>query len=143
MTLYSERIIWTPAYPISAVLVAIGAVQLLNDWTLGLVLLGTALLLLWFSTARYTVTNDGLSVGVGGGRPRLRIAPDQIRSVEPSRISFVAGIGYRGSWLLLRRVAVSLGGNGAILITTRTGKRLQLSSRRPNDLLEATAALIR
>ena len=67
MTLYSERIVWTPAYAISAVLAAIGAVQLFDDWILGLVLLGTALLLVWFSTARYTVTTDELSVGIGGG----------------------------------------------------------------------------
>ena len=142
--LYVERVVWFPAYPLAAVLIVIGAVQLFDRWAIGAVLLATALVVAWFSVARYTVSNRGVEVVVGGGRPRLSIPADEIRSVEPTRISLLTsgGWGYRGSWTLLKGVAISLGGNGAVLITSRRGKRLQLSSRRPTDLLDATASLI-
>jgi hypothetical protein len=140
--LYAERIVWGPSIPLSAVLVVVGLIQLVNQWIVGAVLLGTALLIMWFCVARYTVTPRGVDVRVGLGAPHLHVPAGDIASVDPTTLSFVTGWGYRGSWTLLRVVTVSLGGNGAVLITTRRGKRLQLTSRHPTDLMDATASLI-
>jgi hypothetical protein len=140
--LYSERIVWAPSYPLAAVLAIVGATQLFDQWLVGVILLGAAALVMWFCVARYTITRDGVDVHVGLGRPHLHIAATDIASVDPTRISMLAGWGYRGSWTMLGNVAISLGGNGAVLITTRQGKRLQLASRHPNDLVNATACLI-
>jgi hypothetical protein len=140
--LYSERIVWAPSYPLAAVLAIVGVTQLFNQWIVGATLLGAAALVMWFCVARYTVTRQGVDVHVGLGRPHLHIAATDIASVDPTNFSILTGWGYRGSWAVLRNVAISLGGNGAVLITTRRGKRLQLASRHPNDLVNATACLI-
>ncbi len=139
---YSERIVWGPTYPLSAALAIAGAVQLTDRWAVGVTLVGCAAVALWFCRARYTVDSGGVEVVIGGGRPRLHLAAGDITSVEPSRIPLVTGWGYRGSWRLFRRVAVSLGGAGAVLVTTSNGKRLQLSSRSPGQLLAAIATLV-
>jgi len=140
--LYSERIVWAPSYPLAAVLAIVGVTQLFNQWILGAILLGAAALLMWFCVARYTITRQGVDVHVGLGRPQIHIAATDIASVAPTRVSMLTGWGYRGSWTVLRNVAISLGGNGAVLITTRRGKRLQLASRHPSDLLNAASSLI-
>ena len=140
--LYAERIVWSPSYPLAAVLAIVGVTQLFNQWIVGAILLGAAALVMWFCVARYTVTRQGIDVHVGLGRPHLHIAATDIVSVDSSRVSMLTGWGYRGSWTVLRNVAISLGGNGAVSITTCRGKRLQLASRQPNDLLDAAASLI-
>ena len=140
--LYAERIVWGPSYPLSAVVAVVGITQLFTQWILGAILLGAAALVMWFCVARYTITRHGIDVHIGLGRPHIQLAAGDIASVAPTRLSALTGWGYRGSWTLLRNVAISLGGNGAVLITTRRGKRLQLASRHPNDLLIAAASLV-
>lgn len=119
-----------------------GVIQLVNQWIVGAILLGAAALVVWFCVARYTITREGVDVHVGLGRAHIHVAATEIASVDPTIVSMLTGLGYRGSWTLLRHVAISLGGNGAVLVTTRRGKRLQLASRHPNDLLNAAASLV-
>jgi hypothetical protein len=143
--LYSERIVWAASYPLAAVLLAAGAVELFDRWALGAIFIAAALGVVWFCRARYTVSGRGVDVVVGGGRPHLFVAADDVQSVEPTRISLrnSGGWGYRGSWTMSKGVAISLGGNGAVVITSRSGKQLRLSSRHPDDRLSAAATLIR
>ena len=106
--LYSERIVWGPSYPLAAVLAVVGATQLFNRWIVGAILLGAAALVAWFCVARYTVTRQGVDVRVGLGRPHLHVGAADIASVEPTRVSMLTGWGYRGSWTVLRNVAIPL-----------------------------------
>ncbi len=141
--LYEETIVWKPAYALTALFVLIGIVQLFNDWRLAAVLLFAAFVLMWFCVARYTVSRQGIDVRVGAGWPHLKVDIVDIASVTPSHISIMTagGWGYRGSWTLLRGVVISLGGRGAVLITTNRGKRLQLASHHPHDLFVAASSL--
>ena len=141
--LYAERIVWGPAYPLAVVIAATGVVQLFDRWYLGTVCLGAAVLVIWFCVARYTVTGGGVEVLIGAGRPRIRVPTEDIESVGPTNLSLrtTGGWGYRGSWTLLRGVAISLGGQGAVQIKTRRGKKLRLASRHPNELLAAIESL--
>jgi len=141
---YSEKIVWGPAYPLAGLIAIIGVVQLFSQWVVGAILVGGAGLVVWFSTARYVVSEAGVDVFVGGGRPHIHVAGDEIASVGPTRLTLrtAGGWGYRGSWTLLRGVAISLGGNGAVAITTRSGKKLRLASKRPNELLTAMEAFV-
>lgn len=97
--------------------------------TVGFLVAGV--LMIWFSSARYEVTGTGVDVRMGAGRPHIHLDSSDIRRVEIGTINplRVGGWGYRGSWLLGHHLTVSLGGGDGILIETRTGGRLRLTSR--------------
>ena len=107
------------------------------------ILLGSAMVVQWFSRAHYRVVSNGLMVDVGYGWPRIRIAYDEIKTTECGTLSAfrVGGLGYRGNWTVLKRVAISLGGGTSVVVRTTDGRQLQLSSRRAFDLNRAIASI--
>lgn len=141
---YDETIVHKPSYALAGLIVVIGIVQLFSDWRIAAVFFLSGFLVMWFCFARYQVSQGGVDVVVGAGWPHLHVAVADIASVKQSKNSFMTtgGWGYRGSWTFLRGVAISLGGRGAVVITTRKGKRLQLSSDHPFDLAMAAKSLI-
>ena len=102
---------------------------------------------LWFGRARYVVSTEAVEVWVGFGWPHLAIAAADVTSVALGPKTFfrarAGGWGYRGSWTLLKRVAISLGGRGWVDVETRTGHRLQLSTNDREQLLSSISTLLR
>ena len=100
----------------------------------------------WFGRARYVVSAEAVEVWVGVGWPHLTIVAADVRSVALGPKTFfrarAGGWGYRGSWTLLKRVAIALGGRGWVDVETRTGHRLQLSSNDPDQLLSSISSLL-
>jgi len=102
-----------------------------------------ALIVAWFSSATYEVSERRLSVKIGAGFPHLRIPAESIASVERGSVGAVrsGGLGYRGSWTIGKRVIVSLGASGGVHIRTRPKGLLSLSSNHPDRLAAAISEL--
>ncbi len=117
-----ERAGW--AWPAAAALAAAGALTgaLGGQWVIGAVLLGTAVLMLGFTSVRVTVAARGLTVSYGPLGLRLtRIPLRRIAAadaVERTGFSF----GYRGSLALFGAAAVVVRRGPALRLALRDGK---------------------
>jgi len=95
--------------------IALG-VAISSSFLLAGVIAATAMIVAWFSSATYEVSERRLSVKIGAGFPHLRIPAESIASVERGSVGAVrsGGLGYRGSWTIGKRVIVSLGAFGGV-----------------------------
>jgi hypothetical protein len=142
--LYTERLApWWSTAIATALAIAVIPVALSSVPAAGAMLVGAAISL-WFGRARYIVSADKLEVWVGFGWPHLAITAADLATVtEGQSTSFRAGgWGYRGSWRLFKRVAISLGGRGWVDLETRTRHQLRLSTNHPKQLQSAISTLL-
>jgi len=123
--------------------IALG-VAISSSFLLAGVIAATAMIVAWFSSATYEVSERRLSVKIGAGFPHLRIPAESIASVERGSVGAVrsGGLGYRGSWTIGKRVIVSLGAFGGVHIRTRPKGLLSLSSNHPDRLAAAISQLV-
>lgn len=123
--------------------IAVGA-TISSSFLLAGVIAATALIVAWFSSATYLVSDERLSVKIGAGFPHLRIPAESIASVERGSVGALrsGGLGYRGSWTIGKRVIVSLGAFGGVHVRTRPKGLLSLSSNHPDRLAAAISELV-
>jgi hypothetical protein len=143
--LYTETLApWWSTAIAAALAIAVVPVAISSVPAAGAMLVGAALSF-WFGRARYVVSAETVEVWVGFGWPHLAIAAADLDDVteEPSTSLRAGGWGYRGSWTLFKRVAISLGGRGWVDLETRTRHQLRLSTNHPKELQLAISTLLR
>jgi len=141
--LYTETLApWWSTVIAAALAIAVIPVALSSVPAAGAMLVG-AVISFWFGRARYVVSTENVEVWVGFVWPHLVVAAADLDSVTegPSTAFRAGGWGYRGSWTLFKRVAISLGGRGWVDLETRTRHQLRLSTNHPKELQTAISTL--
>jgi hypothetical protein len=137
--LFSESISSKLVQVVAAV---VGIAALVTFWSnvrTSLTCAVVAIVVLWFSRARYDVSESAIEVRIGLGWPSIRVLAPQIEdsSEAPLNTFKVGGWGYRGIWTLFHKVAISLGGSGGVRIRVHGGGVLHLSSNHARALNSA------
>lgn len=143
-TLYTERLApWWSTGIAAALAIAVIPIAFSSVPTAGAMLVAAAISF-WFGRARYVVSAAKLEVWVGFGWPHLVIAAADLDNVteRASTALRAGGWGYRGSWTLFKRAAISLGGRGWVDLETRTRHQLRLSTNHPKELQSAISTLL-
>lgn len=138
---YEERhsTLLLPAFGVALAIGAMVLTALSSDdapplYLLALVLAVACLLLLTFSALSVAVGGTTLEWHFRFGFWRKRILLADIASVEPKRVPWWYGIGVRRTpdgWFY------SVGGRGAVAVTTRAGRKVVIGSRTPDRLADA------